>query len=280
MHKTLLILLFIVPLMWSCGGSSADSSDSDTIAKKTALDSLSYLEGRLSGLETNLSIERALNEVPDSIKSYYDKNQYIIGLRSAMAVDTTSPTSLYVMMQTAQMFLNYSFIPNSNYAPIDYDIFLTQFTDELMSTTVDEGTLIAKSQEMTSLIDRISKSNSAQLQNVGVEISTLMGQVAGLSMAYEINQNNSMPDAPKIDKKDALKGVEQYIALRPRSVGFQMGFIYGLHNLTDIMTYRQHKIYLSINDFADAYIEAFNETGVTNETLDNLRQNLSELLNR
>lgn len=280
MHKILLIILAFIPLLWSCGGKSEEAADtSDTITEKTALDSLSYLEGRFSGLSANLGVENALTQLPDSIKSFYDKKQMVIGFESAMMTDTTT-TNLYSVVNIAQMFLTYNFNANAKYAPIDYDIFSAEFSKVLMSDDADLEKLKNKGVEANNMIELLSKGTPAQLEGKSQEFTMLMADIAGLNFAYQIMTINNTPDAQKINKNDVLKAVEYYIGLRPRSVGFQMGFVTGLNCLYEITSYRMHNVDINISDYADAFVAAFNESGVTNESIDKVREQLSELLNR
>lgn len=279
MHKILLLILTLTPLLWSCGGKSEASDSSDTIAEKTALDSLSYLEGRLGGLNANLAVNRVISQVPDSVKSFYDKKQFVIGFKSAMMTDT-STTTLYSVVNIAQMLLSYNFNLNAKYAPIDYEIFSKEFAKVLMSDDADLDNLNSMGLEYGKVMELVSTGTPAQLEGKSAEFSTLLADVAGLNFAYQIKTINDTPDAQKIDKKDVLKSVEYYIALRPRSVGFQIGFVNGLDCLYEITSYRLHNVDLNISDFTDAFVDGFNESNITDEAVDKVRQQLSELLNR
>lgn len=281
MHKTLIILLALTPLLWSCGGGQASSSsDEEEVAEKTALDSLSYLEGRLGGLQANLYVEQNIAQAPDSIKSYYDKGQFELGFRHAMMTDTTSPTFLYAAINTAQIIFNYSLQPKANYAPIDYDLFSKVFSKALMNDCVVDSQVNSINEQYYNIQKNWSTYSPTELKSKSEEFTTILAQVVGLNLAYQINQINNTPDAEKIDKKDVIQGMEYYIGLRPRTVGFQQGFLSGLSYVSTILDYRQHNIYINISDYTDAFIEAFKESGVTDETVDKVREQLSELLNR
>ncbi len=276
MKKTLFIVLAIIPLMWSCVDSTADKEK-----EAKGLDSTSYLQGRISGLDMNLGWQERLKEVPDSVKATFNKAQFTEGFNEGISTDTTSRVYFMGVLNTAQYLAGYDATPWSEYAPLDYNRFYTEFSKAFNVEKVDTVKLVRLSEDYHNMLQRLEVATPQEAKDLANSYVTLMGQGYGMQAAYQVELIDAAATGlPKIDRDVYLKGVKRYIDLMPKSQAYEIGFLTGAGDLGNIMQANGDKLKINIATYRDAFDEAFNESDVTVEKFNEARNKLSEVFNR
>lgn len=200
----------------SCG----DSADKGAAGEKAALaDSLSIIGGQSMGLEINQQWQMFINQQPDSLKSKYNKKDFLRGFQAALNTDTTNQS--YIMgFNVGLNGWNFALRQNAS-VKIDITKFFKEFEKSFMIDSVSPAAISDAQSQFRMLMGRVQEAQMKAQQeakatspeavankNAGEAYVKKMKeadsaiQTAESGLSYKINNAG---DTKKIQRTDKVK---------------------------------------------------------------------------
>lgn len=144
----------------SCGGSAEKGATDET---KSLSDSLSIVGGQSMGLEINQQWQMFINQQPDSLKSKYDKKDFLRGFQAALKTDTTNQS--YIMgFNVGLNGWNFALRQNATPARIDLKTFYKEFEKSFMLDSVAPNEVGLVQSKFQSIMGRIQEAQMKAAQ--------------------------------------------------------------------------------------------------------------------
>lgn len=200
----------------SCGDNAGKETDSE---KAALSDSLSIAGGQAMGLEINQQWQMFINQQPDSLKSKYNKKDFLRGLQAALNTDTTNQS--YIMgFNVGLNGWNFAIRQNST-VKIDLKKFYKEYEKSFMLDSVSPASISEAQTQFRMLMNRVQdiqlkaqreakaaspeavankNAGEAYVKKMKDADSAILTSESGLS--YKINNAG---DAQKIQRTDKVK---------------------------------------------------------------------------
>lgn len=200
----------------SCGDNAGKETDSE---KAALSDSLSIAGGQAMGLEINQQWQMFINQQPDSLKSKYNKKDFLRGLQAALNTDTTNQS--YIMgFNVGINGWNFAIRQNST-VKIDLKKFYKEYEKSFMLDSVSPASISEAQTQFRMLMNRVQdiqlkaqreakaaspeavankNAGEAYVKKMKDADSAILTSESGLS--YKINNAG---DAQKIQRTDKVK---------------------------------------------------------------------------
>lgn len=137
----------------SCGGSAEKGATEET---KLLSDSLSLIGGQSMGLEINQQWQMFINQQPDSLRSMYDKKEFLRGFKEALKTDTANQS--YVMgFNVGLNGWNFALRQNATPVRVDLNTFFKEFEKSFMLDSINPNDIGTAQNEFQSLMSRIQE---------------------------------------------------------------------------------------------------------------------------
>lgn len=137
----------------SCGGSAEKGATDET---KSLSDSLSIVGGQSMGLEINQQWQMFINQQPDSLKSKYNKKDFLRGFQAALKTDTTNQS--YIMgFNVGLNGWNFALRQNATPVRIDLNTFYKEFEKSFMLDSIAPNEVGLVQSKFQSLMGRIQE---------------------------------------------------------------------------------------------------------------------------
>lgn len=144
----------------SCGGSDEKAATDET---KVLSDSLSIVGGQSMGLEINQQWTMFINQQPDSLKSKYNKKDFLRGFEAALKTDTTNQS--YIMgFNVGLNGWNFALRQNTTPVRINLNTFYKEFEKNFMLDSVAPTQVGLVQGQFQSLMGRIQEAQMKAAQ--------------------------------------------------------------------------------------------------------------------
>lgn len=200
----------------SCGGAA----DKGATGENAVLaDSLSIVGGQSMGLEINQQWQAFVNQQPDSLKSKYNKKDFLRGFQAALKTDTTNQS--YIMgFNVGLNGWNFALRQNAT-ARLDLNTFYKEFEKNFMLDSITPEQIGIVQSQFQSLMGRIQEAQiKAQQEAKAASPEAVANKNAGEAYVKKMKESdsaiqtsesglsykiNNPGDATKIQRTDKVK---------------------------------------------------------------------------